>query len=75
MDITDYVTNANGTLYEYIEYFPFVETWVQEHSNTQRTPYLFTGKELDQETGLSDLTNTFFQVYLVIYLFELIAKE
>jgi RHS repeat-associated protein len=25
---------------------------VQEHSNTQRTPYLYTGKELDEETGL-----------------------
>jgi RHS repeat-associated protein len=25
---------------------------VEESSNTQRTPYLFTGKELDEETGL-----------------------
>ena len=25
---------------------------MQEHSNTQRTPYLYTGKELDEETGL-----------------------
>jgi RHS repeat-associated protein len=49
---TGYVTDANGKLYEHIEYFPFGETWVQEHSNTLRTPYLFTGKELDQETGL-----------------------
>jgi RHS repeat-associated protein len=49
---TGYVTDASGKLYEHIEYFPFGETWVQEHSNTQRTPYLFTGKELDEETGL-----------------------
>ena len=31
---------------------PSGETWVEESSNTQRTPYLFTGKELDEETGL-----------------------
>jgi RHS repeat-associated protein len=35
-----------------VEYFPFGETWVEEHSNRQRTPYLFTGKELDEDTGL-----------------------
>jgi RHS repeat-associated protein len=51
---TNFVTDANGALYEHLEYFPFGETWVQESSNTQRTPYLFTGKELDEETGLYD---------------------
>jgi YD repeat-containing protein len=50
---TGFVTDASGKLYEHIEYFPFGETWVQEHSNTLRTPYLFTGKEYDQETGLN----------------------
>ncbi|HEY0603173.1 MAG TPA: SpvB/TcaC N-terminal domain-containing protein, partial [Herpetosiphonaceae bacterium] len=39
---TGYVTDANGDLYQHIEYFPFGETWVEEASNTQRTPYLFT---------------------------------
>jgi RHS repeat-associated protein len=49
---SNYVTDANGQLYEHLEYFPFGETWVQESSNTQRAPYLFTSKELDKETGL-----------------------
>jgi RHS repeat-associated protein len=49
---TGFVTDANGKLYEHMEYFPFGESWVDEHSNTLRTPYLFTGKEFDQETGL-----------------------
>ena len=49
---TGFVTDANGKLYEHMEYFPFGETWVDEHSNTLRTPYLFTGKEYDIETGL-----------------------
>src|SRR5713226_8073626 len=49
---SNYVTNTNGKIYEHLEYFPFGETWVEENSNTQRTPFLFTGKELDEETGL-----------------------
>jgi RHS repeat-associated protein len=49
---TNYVTDANGTIYQHLEYFPFGESWVNESSNIQRTPYLFTGKELDEETGL-----------------------
>ena len=49
---TGYVTDKDGEIYEHIEYFPFGETWVQEASNTERTPYLFSSKELDQETGL-----------------------
>src|SRR6185503_12702908 len=49
---TNYVTDSGGKLYEHFEYFPFGETWVEESSNTQRTPYAFTGKELDEETGL-----------------------
>jgi len=49
---TSYVTDANGEVYQHIEYFAFGETFVEEHSNTERTPYLFNGKELDEETGL-----------------------
>jgi RHS repeat-associated protein len=39
-------------VYQHLEYFAFGETFVEEHSNTNRTPYLFNGKELDDETGL-----------------------
>ena len=35
-----------------MEYFAFGETFLEEHSNTETTPYLFNGKELDEETGL-----------------------
>ncbi|HEY1212687.1 MAG TPA: RHS repeat-associated core domain-containing protein, partial [Bryobacteraceae bacterium] len=48
---TSYVTDASGEVYEHVEYFAFGETFVEEHSNTERTPYLFNGKELDEETG------------------------
>ena len=49
---TSYVTDASGEVYQHLEYFSFGETFVEEHSNTNRTPYLFNGKELDEETGL-----------------------
>lgn len=49
---TSYVTDESGEVYEHVEYFAFGETFIQEHSNTDRIPYLFNGKELDQETGL-----------------------
>ncbi len=49
---TSYVTDYDGALYEHVQYFPFGETWVSEQSNTERLPYLFTSKELDEETAL-----------------------
>ena len=49
---TSFVTDATGEVYQHLEYFAFGETFVEEHSNTHRTPYLFNGKELDDETGL-----------------------
>jgi len=47
-----YVTDYKGSLYQHLEYFAFGETFVEQSSNTQRTPYEFTAKELDEETGL-----------------------
>jgi RHS repeat-associated protein len=49
---SSYVTDQRGKVFQHLEYFPFGETWVEESSNTQRTPYLFTAKELDEDTGL-----------------------
>lgn len=47
-----YVTDSNGQVYQHLEYFPTGETWVEEASDKRQIPYLFTGKELDEETGL-----------------------
>ncbi|MEJ3748544.1 SpvB/TcaC N-terminal domain-containing protein [Actinomycetes bacterium KLBMP 9797] len=48
---TGYGTDKDGKLVEQLKYFPSGETWVDESAGTP-TPYQFTGKELDQETGL-----------------------
>jgi RHS repeat-associated protein len=42
-----------GQLYEHIEYTPYGELWIERTTNANnKTPYRFTGKEFDEETGL-----------------------
>ncbi|MEN3361162.1 MAG: hypothetical protein V7637_5144 [Mycobacteriales bacterium] len=48
---TGYGTDEDGRLVDHQQYFPSGETWVDEH-RVDPPPYQFTGKELDQETGL-----------------------
>ena len=49
---TGYITDVDGEVHQHLEYLPFGELFVQEHLNFDRTPYLFNGKELDEETQL-----------------------
>jgi len=56
-----FVTDQTGAAYEHLEYFPSGEIWIDEHSDTQRTPYLFSGKELDDETGLSYFGHRYYE--------------
>jgi RHS repeat-associated protein len=47
------VTDAAGEVYEHMEYTPYGELWVEAKSDTTgKIPFRFTGKELDEETGL-----------------------
>jgi len=48
------LTTQQGSYHERIEYLPYGETWVEDKvtSDSYTTPYKFTGKELDTETGL-----------------------
>ncbi|MFI6698967.1 SpvB/TcaC N-terminal domain-containing protein [Streptomyces sp. NPDC050509] len=48
-----YVTDNTGTVTEHLEYFASGETWVEERAGQADTPYRYTGKELDGETGLN----------------------
>jgi RHS repeat-associated protein len=51
---TNYVTDSSGALYEHLQYFPFGEQWVDQrrHQGPGSIDHLFTGKELDERTGL-----------------------
>ncbi|HEX2059530.1 MAG TPA: RHS repeat-associated core domain-containing protein [Thermoanaerobaculia bacterium] len=48
-----FITDERATVFQHLQYFPSGEIWVDERSESQRTPHLFSGKELDEETGLS----------------------
>ncbi|HKV12820.1 MAG TPA: SpvB/TcaC N-terminal domain-containing protein, partial [Thermoanaerobaculia bacterium] len=50
---TQFVTDDRGLAWQHLEYFPSGETWVDERSEKQRTPWQFSGKEMDEETGLN----------------------
>ncbi len=47
-----YITNLDGEVVQHTEYVPFGEVFLEERNNTWNTPFLFNGKELDEETGL-----------------------
>ena len=47
-----YLTNLDGEIAQHIEYVPFGEVFLEERNNKWNSPYLFNGKELDEETGL-----------------------
>ena len=51
---TSNVTDAKGEVSQYVEYVPFGEVFIEELSSSAKlnTPFLFNGKELDEETGL-----------------------
>ena len=48
---TNYVTEADGGVFEHLEYFPGGETWVQEKSTSTTVPFQFSGKLFDPESG------------------------
>ena len=48
-----FVTDWRGKQYEHIEYTPYGELWIEEVSaGLNKLPFRFTGKEMDEETGL-----------------------
>ncbi|QYN48690.1 hypothetical protein GYM73_03430 [Apibacter sp. ESL0432] len=49
---SSYITNLDGEIVQHVEYVPFGEVFIEERNNSWNTPYLFNGKELDEETGL-----------------------
>ncbi|MDQ6528091.1 SpvB/TcaC N-terminal domain-containing protein [Flavobacterium sp. LHD-85] len=49
---SSYITNLDGEVVQHIEYVPFGEVFLEEKNAKWNTPYLFTSKELDRETGM-----------------------
>jgi RHS repeat-associated protein len=48
---SSYITNGAGVVCQHMEYLPFGETLIDEHLNSNNSPFKFNGKEYDEETG------------------------
>src|SRR5690606_22780572 len=48
---SSYITNMAGSVSQHMGYLPFGETLVDEHINSNNSPFKFNGKEFDEETG------------------------
>ncbi|MFC4476483.1 RHS repeat domain-containing protein [Flavobacterium chungangensis] len=49
---SSYISNLDGEVVQHVEYVPFGEVFLEEKNAKWNTPYLFTSKEIDRETGL-----------------------
>jgi RHS repeat-associated protein len=49
---TQFVTNAAGDVTEHLEYFPFGEIWTDDSKRGAVSDLKFSGRELDENTGL-----------------------
>ena len=50
---SSYITGQDGKVSQHTEYIAFGEILFDEHNTEHTMPYLFNGKELDQETNLT----------------------
>ncbi len=50
---SSYITDREGRITQHTEYIAFGEVLFEEHSTSKTMPYLFNGKELDQEINLT----------------------
>ena len=50
---SSYITGQDGKVSQHTEYIAFGEILFDEHNTEHSMPYLFNGKELDQETNLT----------------------
>jgi RHS repeat-associated protein len=51
---TAYLTDRDGKISQFVYYIPYGEALVDEHATTYENPFKFSGKELDDITGLYD---------------------
>jgi RHS repeat-associated protein len=72
------ITDANGELVQHIEYVPYGETFIDERrsASSWTTPYLFSGKERDEETGLLYVSQRYQDgKYCIWYSVDLLALK
>lgn len=65
---TGYITGLDGTVLQHVEYIPGGEAFFEEKAGSWSTPYLFSSKELDDETGLYYFGARYYNSHLGIWM-------
>jgi RHS repeat-associated protein len=65
---SNFITDAAGDGYQHLQYLPFGETAVSQKLSWWSTPYQFTGKEKDDETGYSYFGARYYNSDLSVWL-------
>jgi RHS repeat-associated protein len=65
---SSFITDADGEGYQHLQYMPFGETSVSQKISWWSTPYQFTGKEKDDETGYNYFGARYYNSDLSVWL-------
>ncbi len=63
-----YISYTDGEIVEHIEYVPFGEILLDDVTRIWNTPFLFNGKELDEETGLYQFSSRYYNPRTSVFL-------
>jgi RHS repeat-associated protein len=63
-----WITDAAGEGYQHFQYLPFGESWVEQRLGTYNSPYQFSGKEKDEETGYNYFGARYYDSELSVWL-------
>jgi len=65
---SSFITDAGGDAVQHLQYMPFGEHFVNQTSTSWETPYKFSGKEKDDETGYSYFGARYYDSDLSVWL-------
>ena len=68
MGSSSWITDASGSVNQHMQYLPFGEDFISQRNSTWATPYTFTGKERDSETGYSYFGARYYDSDLSVWL-------
>jgi RHS repeat-associated protein len=63
-----WITDGSGNAIQHLHYLPFGEDWVDQRNSSWNTPYTFSGKEKDVETGYGYFGARYYNSGLSIWL-------
>jgi RHS repeat-associated protein len=65
---SSWITDGSGNAIQHLHYLPFGEDWVDQRNSSWNTPYTFSGKEKDMETGYGYFGARYYDSGLSIWL-------